>query len=392
MLTGCGRVGFDALVGDRPDDSGVVPFDIAFNVPLACIPASTSPNCTTDGGVTAMSASTFHTCAIRAGGISCWGENMTGALGFCADTQQVLVPTQTFAFPAAQIAVGELHTCARLVDGQVWCWGSRFQGETGDGISQEWSPIPRRIPGQFRDLATRRYHTCAVDTAGALWCWGNNREGALGLGDLVDRGTPQRVGTSNAWSRVAVGGGFTCALDSADETYCWGDNTNGAVGDGTRMMRTTPTKIGLKLKSVSAGKEHVCGNDAAGRAWCWGRGVEGELGNNKVGPPATSEVPFLVGAYAPIVAAWFYTCGLDANGALFCWGDNAQRTISPMNQDTFSTPLAIAAGPFVEIAAGGYQTCVRDAAGRVSCYGLNAQGQVGVGDRVLRQTLQPLCF
>jgi hypothetical protein len=158
-------------------------------------------------------------------------------------------------------------------------------------------------------------------------------------------------------------------------------------------LRKTPTKVlgGIKFKSLSAGKTHVCGNDLAGKAWCWGAGQQGQLGNSKIGPTAFETMPFLVGDFDPVVAGWFFTCGLTA-GALSCWGDNTMRTITPLNQDLISTPLAIAPGPFVEVVAGGYQTCARDASGGVQCYGLNDHGQVGVGDVLLRSTLQPICF
>src|SRR5690349_19622518 len=106
IAAGCGRLGFDAVGGGTGslDDAGVVPFDIAFDAPLACLPASVPTSCTKNGGVTAISAGTVSTCGIHAGGITCWGDNTNGELGFC-DSANVLVPIASFGFPAAQVAV-----------------------------------------------------------------------------------------------------------------------------------------------------------------------------------------------------------------------------------------------------------------------------------------------
>jgi alpha-tubulin suppressor-like RCC1 family protein len=395
LALGCGRIGFDANASQGPDDSGIVPFDVSFEVPVACLDATAPQTCsTTTTGVTAIAAGSFHTCVIRNSGLACWGENMSGALGFCDAAPQVLVPTTTFAFPVAQLALGELHMCVRLIDGQVWCWGSRFQGETGDGISTQSSPIPRRVPGVFRDLASRRYHTCAIDSGGALYCWGGNTKGELGIGDTMDRGSPQRVGTKSNWVQVVVGGLFTCARDTTGAAFCWGDNTDGAIGDGTRQPRSTPTPVAGShvFTSLSAGKTHVCGHDGGGVVWCWGHGGTGQLGNAKQGPNADELVPFQVGAYASVAAAWFLTCALDGAGALWCWGDNTMRTLAPIDQDTLATPQQLGSGPFVEVAAGGYQICTRTASSVVACHGLNDRGQLGLGDLMDRDTPQPLCF
>jgi alpha-tubulin suppressor-like RCC1 family protein len=41
----------------------------------------------------------------------------------------------------AQIALGERHSCARLGDGTVRCWGDNDRGAVGDGgTADRWTP------------------------------------------------------------------------------------------------------------------------------------------------------------------------------------------------------------------------------------------------------------
>src|SRR5262249_9507324 len=87
----------------------------------------------------------------------------------------------------AEIHAGFDHTCARRVDGTVWCWGSNGYGEYGDGTN-----MGRFIPTRstFKDavsLETGGRSTCAINMAGEVWCWGYNERGQLGDGTNTNR-------------------------------------------------------------------------------------------------------------------------------------------------------------------------------------------------------------
>ncbi len=44
--------------------------------------------------------------------------------------------------PAVELALGFGHTCARLVDGDLWCWGRGAEGQLGHGVaSGSLSPV-----------------------------------------------------------------------------------------------------------------------------------------------------------------------------------------------------------------------------------------------------------
>ncbi len=88
----------------------------------------------------AIAAGSEHSCAVlQTGDIRCWGAGAGGRLGY-GDTENVgdnEVPVArvplSFARPAVAVTAGELHTCARLDDGSVRCWGRGISGQLGDG-------------------------------------------------------------------------------------------------------------------------------------------------------------------------------------------------------------------------------------------------------------------
>lgn len=85
------------------------------------------------GGWTALSTDTFHTCALRAGELWCWGRNAEGQLGVGS---MDVVPDPVHVEPDAEftdVEVGRFHTCARRADGVVLCTGGNSAGELGVG-------------------------------------------------------------------------------------------------------------------------------------------------------------------------------------------------------------------------------------------------------------------
>ena len=138
------------------------------------------------------------------------GDNETPAVGGPVD----LGAGRT----AKAISSGGDHTCAVLDNGAVRCWGSGLFGQLGQSSLQ---PIgDDETPGSVAtvDLGTGRtataivagiYHTCArLDDAGVR-CWGNGADGRIGhcsRADIGDDEPPGSIGT------VDIGfGGIACA-------------------------------------------------------------------------------------------------------------------------------------------------------------------------------------
>lgn len=93
-----------------------------------------------------LSGGIFNYCGVDdAGQVRCWGQAFMGRLGEPLGPDR---PTPTVvSLPAAATAVevGREHACARLLDGELHCWGWRWAGGA-DGlypITTEWSEVAR---------------------------------------------------------------------------------------------------------------------------------------------------------------------------------------------------------------------------------------------------------
>lgn len=75
------------------------------------------------------------------------------------------------------------------------------------------------------------HHTLCLTAQSHVFAWGANSEGQLGVGDLLDRALPCRLGA--LWAlpvvRVAAGGRHSAALTAAQELLTWGCDCHGQV-------------------------------------------------------------------------------------------------------------------------------------------------------------------
>jgi hypothetical protein len=91
-----------------------------------------------------------------------------------------------------EISLGAYHTCARLADSTVRCWGDNSRGELGvttaetcdwGGGSPGCSTAPIAVAGLtgVAQIAAGMFYTCANQANGTVQCWGDNSDGQLGF-------------------------------------------------------------------------------------------------------------------------------------------------------------------------------------------------------------------
>lgn len=154
-------------------------------------------------GVVAISGGLAHGCArMRDGRARCWGfaepPSEARDLGLSSVTDVVVrgVPWQS------DVPGTGVHACALTSDGQVHCLGDsgcdarpvRLELPS-NACDPERASAPQRVPleGAARQIALGAHHACALLTDGSVWCWGSNFYGQLGDGTRADSDVPVRV-------------------------------------------------------------------------------------------------------------------------------------------------------------------------------------------------------
>ena len=350
-----------------------------------------------------LSTGGYHTCVAKNNGtLWCWGFNAGGQLGDGTNTDKYY-PWQITSVgnSVVEVAAGFDHTCARMKDGTLWCWGLNGSGQVGDG-----SGINRNVPVQLTTLGNTvagvsagDEHTCARKLDGSLWCWGNNAYGQLGDGTKTFQPAPVRVMVGTSFIEVSAGGYHTCARAGDGTMWCWGENNVGMLGDGTTTNRSTPVQVtGLPVPAaeVSAGEDHTCARLTDGTLWCWGWNFHAQLGD---GSHTDSSVPLWVDRLGTQVTEVStgrdFTCARKADASLWCWGYNDYGELGngTVAEKTIPAAVSVIGANVDQVSAGQYFTCASDIYGNTWCWGSNLTGQLGTGTLTDSNVpVQPLNF
>ena len=270
---------------------------------------------------------------------------------------------------AVDVAAGPTHTCARLGDGTVRCWGENDEFQLGDVGAQSASPVTLAGAHDVVELGLGRAHTCVRTRDGHVSCVGGNDRGSFGY--------PHTCAVSKSHLQGGTSGVMTVFCASLTEV----EDVRGAV-------------------ELAHGRDHACVRAADGGMRCWGGAGRSELGNRAHGS-ARSEQPIAVdlGARPPAAAteadvlqvetAGSVTCALMADHGVRCWGAGTlgQLGVPAASLHVAGEPDFVAhrahpeAVPGVsgatQLALGSYTGCALLDDGRVSCWGNNGNGELG---------------
>lgn len=242
-----------------------------------------------DTGAVDVSIGNGHTCALLdTGGLKCWGYNAEGQLG-TDDQNHRTTPADVsgIASGAAQVDCGYWHTCARMsATNGLKCWGQNQEGQVGDRTTfQKLVPVDvYGLSSGTAQVEAGGKHTCAVLDTGLVKCWGRNFDGNLGDGTTENRNTPVQVsGLTTGVSDISVGVSHTCALLDTGAAKCWGENTFGSLGDGTygpAAGSTVPVDVTIMsstASSLEAGYSFTCALLDTNVVECWGSNGSGQV-------------------------------------------------------------------------------------------------------------------
>jgi alpha-tubulin suppressor-like RCC1 family protein len=196
-----------------------------------------------------VAAGELHSCARTTGGtVFCWGKNGNGQLGnnSLIDSH---VPVQVMGLTnVIQVACGQTHSCALKSDNTVWCWGLNGNGQLGNNSPAD-SKVPVQVAGVMAaklnnavEIAAGDLHTCARQLNGNEVCWGKNSNGQLGNNSMNDTMRPVQVTPvpSSIVEGIGNGGSHSCSYLDTQSLVCWGNNATGQLGNGSTAQSLVP--------------------------------------------------------------------------------------------------------------------------------------------------------
>lgn len=391
------------------------------------------PDCT-PSGVLQLAGGKGHTCALLVGGhVRCWGRNDLGQLGLAEaqdhseDPPHTLGPVELEG-EAVALSAGADHTCARMADETVQCWGNNASGQLGlghtsaVGDTEHPGPAVSRVElTRVQQIAAGGNTTCALTDSGEVHCWGENLDGQLGLGNTDPAAVPTPVPLGQVARHLTVSGRHVCAALDNGDILCWGYNAEGELGigpspedwgdlgnwgDESGELASGGAAIDFEspfdvVTSLAAGGRRTCVLFEGPRQRCWGYNGDGGLGANRIGyigddPTPATEWGYFIWESAPLeiaVGNGHQCTRLQAN-ELRCWGVNDKGQLGVAHTmvvgDTLGSladtpPIAFGLDDqgnavfATHMATGERHTCALLSTGDVKCWGHNQQGQLGLG-------------
>jgi len=202
-----------------------------------------------------------------------WGSNDDGQLGD-GTTDDREKPVKIMNGVAQVSIIAYNYITAEKTDGSLWAWGL--------GVYK-----PVKIVDSFTQIVTERDYILAVRADGSLWAWGLNYDGQLGDGTTDDREKPVKI--MDDVTRVSVGYSgdsynykinmYNMALKTDGSLWAWGNNSFGQLGDGTTVKRLKPVKIMDNVAQFITGDIHTIAVKTDGSLWTWGRDGYARLGD-----------------------------------------------------------------------------------------------------------------
>ena len=219
-----------------------------------------------------------------------------------------------------------IYSAAIKTDGTLWTWGLNTNGQLGLGnVTQYTTPQKVGTDTDWSKFLCGNSHMAAIKTDGTLWTWGLGSSGQLGLGNNIQYTTPQKVGMATDWNNISCGFSNTFAIKNNGTLWATGLNNIGQLGLGNTTNRNVFTQIGISsdwnIITTSNGSTHIIKTD--GTLWACGGNLNGSLGLGnttnyttftQVGSDTWLKISNINGAYVK---------GIKTDGTLWSWGSTS---------------------------------------------------------------------
>ena len=227
----------------------------------------------------------------RGGDTGGWGTNASPSLaGYSSPTQ---LPGTTWSNNNDALGIGGYDMNASVkTNGQLWVWGTNYQGALGQNITgsgysnnpgNRSSPV--QIPGTNWKTVTsgQGFNMLATKTDGTLWGWGGGGSGQLALNSTSQRSSPTQIGTDSDWDKVYSDGDGSWGGAIKTDGTLWGWGANSKIGwkgqaGPSDEYRSSPIQLsGGTWSWARCGNKMMFAIKTDGTLWSWGAGSQGRL-------------------------------------------------------------------------------------------------------------------
>ena len=391
----------------------------------------------------AITTGSEHTCAILDNDIvRCWGEGANGRLGYANQTDIGDGETPGSVGPvdvgtgrtAVAISAGEDHSCARLDNTTVRCWGEGDFGRLGYANTSDIgdNEVPGSVGPALIDNDLFDGAEVIVGASGTVA--GSNPDTGAESGEQANASesapiqsvwfswTAPSTGTATfdtctsgfdttlaAYTGSSVGAltklaanddGCTAGTGSLVKFAATSGTTYRIAVDGAGAATGTFSiewSLPAQASRIDAGGIHSCAVLYDDAVRCWGAGSTGRLGYANTANIGDDEIPASVARVdlgagrtaKAITAGGSHTCAILDNDAVRCWGFGSAGRLGYANTtdvgDTETPgsvgPVDLGAGRTAKaITAGQIHTCAILDTDEVRCWGLSTGGQLGYGN------------
>jgi alpha-tubulin suppressor-like RCC1 family protein len=259
----------------------------------------------------------------------------------------------------------------------------------------------------------------ALSSRGKVWGWGSNRLMELGMRkEMSQVSIPARMKslkevmtrkpgatTSSedmravqiATSRSATGQAHTLVLTADGEVYTFGTSAGGAMGQGPDVRQSAPLLLrmtkSVHIRQIAAGSRHSLLVTDDGAVYTFGENRRGQLGigsgQKHAYEPERVQGPLLDNPVRLVAVGDEHVVVSTESGVIFAWGANANGQLGNGRISDCSVPTKLEKLPtqgLVSMACGAQHTIVvTDDGQKVWAFGSNTQGQLGQGNRSMRE-------
>jgi alpha-tubulin suppressor-like RCC1 family protein/tRNA A-37 threonylcarbamoyl transferase component Bud32 len=242
------------------------------------------------------------------------------------------------------LSYGLCHYIARTINNKIYCWGSNYWAQLGNGRKdenavQENNPELNELLSDLNITVIKcgAHHSLALTQSGEAYAWGSNYRGQIGCGDNYIKSMPTKLKALNDIKIKMISCGFShsIALTENGCVYSWGLNEDGQLGIGSTKNSNTPKQIQMKdiiIDKITCGETHSLLLTNNGVIYAFGNNILGQIGNGMKG---CIETPIKLNhekRFIDIASHWRANISIaqSLDNKYYIWGDcNEQNILIP---------------------------------------------------------------